>query len=198
MILPSPRWTKACDKLVMFWRVWSSEYYRLALAGVLVRPSCNGPRLGRGLWRVLQPVHVWRPASNVCASAVDGHRLVIGLAGVALNVIVAVLLLFWVAYATAGEGDDWVTSGASIVAGAGLVELVGNVARVSVFRAFCNKAVGSPLRSGQARQVRRVPFALLAHWLNLCLRLRRIRTVQDIRGLVELDSWLTHLGVSRD
>ena len=50
-----------------------------------------------------------------------GIGLVIGLAGVALNVIVAVLLFFWVAYATAGEGDDWVTPGASIVAVAAMV-----------------------------------------------------------------------------
>ncbi len=50
-----------------------------------------------------------------------GIGLVIGLAGVVLNVIVAVLLFFWVAYATAGEGDDWVTPGESIVAGAAMV-----------------------------------------------------------------------------
>ena len=45
-----------------------------------------------------------------------GIGLVIGLAGVVLNVIVAVLLFFGVAYATAGEGDDWVTPGMGIVA----------------------------------------------------------------------------------
>ena len=40
-----------------------------------------------------------------------GIGLVIGLAGVVLNAVVAVLLFFLVAYATSGEGDDWVTLG---------------------------------------------------------------------------------------
>ena len=82
----------------------------------LFGPPVMAPRPGRGLWRVLQPVHVWRRASKVCASAVVGHRSRYWTCRCRAECDRRSIVVFWVAYTTAGEGDDWVTPGASIVA----------------------------------------------------------------------------------
>ena len=62
------------------------------------------------------PVHLWSRAPMACASAVVGHRPRYWTCRCRAECDRRRIVVFLVAYATAGEGDDWVTPGASIVA----------------------------------------------------------------------------------
>ncbi len=104
-----------------------------------------------------------------------GIGLVIGLAGVVLNVIVAVLLFFGVAYATAGEGDDWATPGMGIVAVATTIAapvaawVLGESLILRRRRWGVNQHL-EPTRMGVAPKSEGPPLLRWAFFLNLGIR----------------------------